>query len=150
MRKETSMTTATLSQPRPGIGNRKVVFGVVAILAAIGLLIVVSLQPGSVYYLTVSEARTQLRPGGTEIVRVNGVADQSSVKWDAQSLNMSFDITEGDKRLPVHFHGVMPDTFAQSESVVVEGALGANGVFEARTMLVKCPSRYEPVIAPSS
>ena len=74
-------------------------------------------------------------------MRVNGVANQSSVKWDAQNLNMSFDITEGDKRLPVHFHGVMPDTFAQSESVVVEGALGANGVFEARTMLVKCPSR---------
>ena len=78
------------------------------------------------------------------------MADLKSVKWDAQNLNLAFDIVEGDRRLPVLYHGVMPDTFQQSESVVVEGTLSTNGVFDARTLLVKCPSRYEPVVAPST
>ncbi len=146
------MTTATLPHTRAGSGNKKFIVGGLIIVATLVVTFLVAngLQSASVYYLTVSEARTQLRPGGAQIVRVNGVADLSTVKWEAQSLNLSFDIVEGDKRLPVLFHGVMPDTFNQSESVVVEGALGKNGVFEARTLLVKCPSRYEPVVAPSS
>ncbi|MEP7198194.1 MAG: cytochrome c maturation protein CcmE, partial [Chloroflexota bacterium] len=140
------MTTATLPHTRAGSGNKKFIVGGLIIVATLVVTFLVAngLQSASVYYLTVSEARTQLRPGSAQIVRVNGVADLSTVKWEAQSLNLSFDIVEGDKRLPVLFHGVMPDTFNQSESVVVEGALGQNGVFEARTLLVKCPSRYEP------
>jgi cytochrome c-type biogenesis protein CcmE len=144
------MTTATLDQPRAGGVNKKFIVGGFIILAAIGLLVASSLQTASVYYLTVSEARTQLRPGNNQVVRINGVADLSTVKWDAQNLNLAFDIVEGNNRMPVMFHGVMPDTFNQSESVVVEGSLSSKGIFEARTLLVKCPSRYEPVIAPSS
>ena len=143
------MTTATISPPRSGLAGKKFILGGVVILAMVGFLIASGLQSTSVYYLTVNEARTQLRPGGTQVVRINGVADLKSVKWDAQNLNLAFDIVEGDRRLPVMYHGVMPDTFQQSESVVVEGTLSANGVFEARTLLVKCPSRYEPVVAPS-
>ncbi len=144
------MTTTVLSQPRAGSGTKKFIMGGFVVLAAMGLLVMSGLQSASVYYLTVSEARTQLRAGSNQIVRVNGVADLNSVKWDAKNLNLSFDIVEGGNRLPVVFHGVIPDTFYQSESVVVEGTLSPNGFFEARTLLVKCPSRYEPVIAPSS
>jgi cytochrome c-type biogenesis protein CcmE len=143
------MTTATISPPRGGLAGKKFILGGIVILAMVGFLVVSGLQSTSVYYLTVNEARTQLRPGGTQVVRINGVADLKSVKWDAQNLNLAFDIVEGDRRLPVLYHGVMPDTFQQSESVVVEGTLSTNGVFDARTLLVKCPSRYEPVVAPS-
>jgi cytochrome c-type biogenesis protein CcmE len=31
----------------------------------------------------------------------------------------------------------------KGESVVAEGRLGADGVFQASTILVKCPSKYE-------
>jgi cytochrome c-type biogenesis protein CcmE len=144
------MSTATLSRPRGGLAGKKFIIGGIVILAMVGFLVANGLQSTSVYYLTVNEARTQLRPGGTQVVRINGVADLSTVKWDAQNLNLYFDIVEGDRRLPVLYHGVMPDTFQQSESVVVEGTLSSNGVFAARTLLVKCPSRYEPVVAPST
>jgi cytochrome c-type biogenesis protein CcmE len=143
------MKTATISPPRGGLAGKKFILGGIVILAMVGFLVVSGLQSTSVYYLTVNEARTQLRPGGTQVVRINGVADLKSVKWDAQNLNLAFDIVEGDRRLPVLYHGVMPDTFQQSESVVVEGTLSTSGVFDARTLLVKCPSRYEPVVAPS-
>jgi cytochrome c-type biogenesis protein CcmE len=144
------MTSASMPQPRGALSNRKFILAGFVVLAMVGFLVANGLQSASVYYLTVSEAQTQLRPGGTEIVRINGVADQSSVKWDSKNLTLAFDVVEGNKRLPVAFHGVMPDTFNQSESVVVEGSMGPNGVFQARTLLVKCPSRYEPVVAPSS
>ena len=143
------MTTATISPPHRGLAGKKFILGGIVILAMVGFLVASGLQSTSVYYLTVNEARTQLRPGGTQVVRINGVADLKSVKWDAQNLNLAFDIVEGDRRLPVLYHGVMPDTFQQSESVVVEGTLSTAGVFDARTLLVKCPSRYEPVVAPS-
>ena len=144
------MTTATMTPPRGGLAGKKFILGGIVILAMVGFLVVSGLQATSVYYLTVNEARTQLKPGGTQVVRINGVADLKSVKWDAQNLNLAFDIVEGDRRMPVLYHGVMPDTFQQSESVVVEGTLSTNGVFDARTLLVKCPSRYEPVVAPST
>jgi len=144
------MTTATISPPRGGLAGKKFILGGIVILAMVGFLVASGLQSTSVYYLTVNEARTRLKPGGTQVVRISGVADLQSVKWDAQNLNLAFDIVEGDRRLPVLYHGVMPDTFQQSESVVVEGTLAKNGVFDARTLLVKCPSRYEPVVAPST
>lgn len=144
------MTTATMSPPRSALAGKKFILGGIVILAMVVFLIVTSLQSTGVYYLTVDEARTQLRPGGTQVVRINGVADMQSVKWDAQNLKLAFDIVEGNQRLPVVYHGVKPDTFEQSESVVVEGTLAGNGVFDARTLLVKCPSRYEPIVAPST
>ncbi len=45
--------------------------------------------------------------------------------------------------LPVVYKGVKPDTFEQGESVVAEGRLGSDGVFQASNILVKCPSKYE-------
>ncbi len=144
------MTTTALPQRAIG-SNKKFYIGGVIILAAVGLLIVNGLQDsGLLYFQTLSEARTQVRPGDGRVVRINGVVDMNSVKWDGQKLDLAFDIVEGTNRLPVYFHGVMPDTFYQSESVVVEGTLNRQGVFEARSLLVKCPSRYEPVVAPSS
>lgn len=144
------MTTTALPQRSTG-SSKKFYIGGVIILAAVGLLIVSGLQDsGLLYFQTLSEARTQVRPGDGRVVRINGVVDMNSVKWDGQKLDLAFDIVEGTSRLPVFYHGVMPDTFYQSESVVVEGTLNRQGVFDARTLLVKCPSRYEPVVAPSS
>jgi len=144
------MTTSTL--PRPALANnRKFIIAGALVLAAVALLIVNGLQDsGLLYFQTLSEARTQVRAGDGRVVRINGVVDMNSVKWDGQKLDLQFDIVEGSNRMPVFYHGVMPDTFYQSESVVVEGALNRQGVFEARSLLVKCPSRYEPVVAPAS
>lgn len=145
------MTTAALDRPRAGSVNKKFLIGGFIILAVVVGLTLVNLTSDSLqYYQTLGEARVALRPGDGQIVRINGVPDKASVKYDAQNLSLAFDIVEGIARMPVLYHGVIPDTFNQSESVVVEGSLDGNGVFEARTLLVKCPSRYEPVIAPSS
>ncbi len=40
------------------------------------------------------------------------------------------------------YHGVVPDTFMENSEVVVEGSIRSE-VFEAHTLLAKCPSKYE-------
>ena len=95
------MSSVTMSPPRSALAGKKFILGGIVILAMVVFLIATSLQSTGVYYLTVDEAHTQLRPGGTQVVRINGVADMQSVKWDAQNLNLAFDIVEGNRPLPV-------------------------------------------------
>jgi cytochrome c-type biogenesis protein CcmE len=53
-------------------------------------------------------------------------------------------ITDGARALPVAYSGVVPDIFKDGRQVVVEGALGRDGTFEATTLLAKCPTKYTP------
>ena len=48
-------------------------------------------------------------------------------------------------RVPVDYHGSVPDLFKVGRHVVVEGTL-RNGVFVARpgSLVTKCPSKYTP------
>ena len=52
-------------------------------------------------------------------------------------------MTDGEHELRVSYDRETPDTFVDGSEVVVEGSLGPNGVFVARTLLAKCPSKYE-------
>ncbi|MBI2830604.1 MAG: cytochrome c maturation protein CcmE, partial [Chloroflexi bacterium] len=38
----------------------------------------------------------------------------------------------------------IPDTFKPGAEIVIEGTLDASGVFQARKLMPKCPSRYAP------
>ncbi|MSP12951.1 MAG: cytochrome c maturation protein CcmE [Chloroflexi bacterium] len=122
----------------------RLVIGGMLVVAAIGFLMFQGFQTSSVYYYTVSE----LEKKGTEAmnrgVRVTGVVDKSTVKWDARNLNMSFTFKDDSgTTLPVAYHGPVPDTFDNAENVVVEGKYGSDGVFHATTLFVQCPSKYE-------
>ena len=44
--------------------------------------------------------------------------------------------------MPVEYSGALPDIFQPGITVVAEGRLGGDGVFHARTLLAKCPSRF--------
>ena len=37
-------------------------------------------------------------------------------------------------------------TFQEGNPVVLEGSLNASGVFQAKSLMVKCPSKYEPTV----
>jgi cytochrome c-type biogenesis protein CcmE len=52
---------------------------------------------------------------------------------------------DGGESLPVIYQGVVPDTFKVGNEVVVEGTLKSNGIFQAYTLMPKCPSKYEPL-----
>jgi cytochrome c-type biogenesis protein CcmE len=108
------------------------------VAACVGYLIYSASSDTSVYYLTVSQLRTQ-SPAGD--VRVAGVVQNDVVKTDG-GLHVTFTETDATASLPVEYTGTLPDIFQPGITVVAEGTFGKDGVFHARTLLAKCPSRF--------
>lgn len=110
-----------------------------AIVAACVGYLVYSASGGSAeYYLTVSELRAHSASGS---VRVAGVVQNDVVRTDG-GLHVTFTEKDSTASVPVDYSGSLPDIFKPGITVVVEGTLGADGVFHARTLLAKCPSRF--------
>ena len=110
----------------------------VVIAACVGYLIYSASGGSSEYYLTVSQLRAQAPAGD---VRVAGVV-QNDVQKTEGGLHVRFTEKDGTASMPVEYTGTLPDIFQPGITVVVEGRLGGDGVFHARTLLAKCPSRF--------
>ncbi len=76
-------------------------------------------------------------------VKLKGNIEPGSVKLSADRLDLFFSVSDGDKKVPVHYHGAVPDAFQEGLQVVVDGRMNPQGVFEGRELIVKCPSKYE-------
>jgi cytochrome c-type biogenesis protein CcmE len=111
---------------------------VLVVAGCVGYLIVTALGASAEYYVTVSELRAHATPGD---VRVAGVV-QDDVLKSQTGLHVTFTEKDGTASMPVEYTGTLPDIFKPGITVVVEGRLGGDGVFHARTLLAKCPSRF--------
>ncbi len=139
-----TVSTRAQEQIKPaGKSRAKFVIGGGIIVLAILLLIVNSFKGASAYYITVSELNSKGADAVGQSWRVSGPVDKDSVQYDAQILTLQFNMTEDDQQLAVVYHDVMPDLFMKSTSVIVEGQVNSTGLFEAQTILVKCPSKYQ-------
>ena len=110
--------------------------GVVA--ACVGYLIYSATGANAEYYITVSELKMQ---PSTSDVRVAGVV-QNDIQRSDGGLHVTFTEKDGTASMPVDYTGTLPDIFQPGITVVAEGRLGADGVFHAKTILAKCPSRF--------
>jgi cytochrome c-type biogenesis protein CcmE len=57
-------------------------------------------------------------------------------------LKVQFTEKDATAALLVDYSGTLPDIFRPGITVVADGRLGSDGVFHARTVLAKCPSRF--------
>ncbi len=110
----------------------------VVVAACVGYLVYSASGGSSEYYLTVSELRSRATSGD---VRVAGVV-QNDVQRSDGGLQVQFTEKDGTASMPVDYHGTLPDIFRPGITVVAEGRLGADGIFHARSVLAKCPSRF--------
>jgi cytochrome c-type biogenesis protein CcmE len=108
------------------------------VAACVGYLIFAASGGTTEYYLTVSELRSHTGAGD---VRVAGVVQSDVVKSDG-GLRVTFTEKDGTASVPVDYSGALPDIFKPGITVVAEGKLGSDGIFHARTLLAKCPSRF--------
>jgi cytochrome c-type biogenesis protein CcmE len=135
---------AELAQRKSANKNLKFIIGGLLVIGLVIVLIVQATMSTGAYYLTVSE----LNAKGTEMVgervRVSGTVVADSEVWQAKEMTLAFAITdESGKQLPIVFYGPRPDNFQRAAEAIVEGELLADGSFQANTLLLKCPSRYE-------
>ena len=121
--------------------KRFLVSGII-LFVAIGYLGYTGFVGGATYYYTVSELTEQGSSIYGENVRVNGQVAPGSVQQETAGRTLSFTITEGEESLPIIYQGVVPDSFKVGNDVVVEGNLDSSGIFQANTLMAKCPSRY--------
>ena len=116
------------------------------VLAAIAYLGYIGFSSSATYYYTVSELIEQGNSVIDQNVRVNGQVLTGSVEQEAAGRILRFSIvsTDGKETVPVVYQGVVPDAFTEGNDVVIEGYLDSAGIFNAHTLLQKCPSKYVP------
>ncbi len=110
----------------------------VVVAGCVGYLIYTASGGTAEYYVTVSELRTHTQTGD---VRVAGVVQNDVVK-SGGGLHVTFTEKDATASMPVDYTGTLPDIFQPGITVVAEGRMGSDGVFHARTVLAKCPSRF--------
>jgi cytochrome c-type biogenesis protein CcmE len=110
----------------------------VVVAGCVGYLIYTASGGTAEYYVTVSELRAHTQTGD---VRVAGVVQNDVVK-SGDGLHVTFTEKDATASMPVDYTGTLPDIFQPGITVVAEGRMGSDGVFHARTVLAKCPSRF--------
>lgn len=110
----------------------------IAAIVIFGAFGIWSLVGTATPYVGFTEARTM-----NSQVQVMGKVLFETANYDAGNGVFSFDIVNEDgDRMKVDYAGTKPGNFEQAESVVCVGRY-ANGIFVAKDLLVKCPSKYQ-------
>lgn len=127
---------------RKGPPTKVLAVGLVAV-AAIVYLVFFGMQGATVYSLTIPELLAKGPEAVGQGLRVTGMLDGESVSFDPQAVLLSFNLVSEGQTLPVVHKGVKPDNMRDDAEVIVEGKLRADGIFEASSLMFKCPSKYE-------
>ena len=152
-------------------GRIKFILGGLLILAAVVYLIASSTQASAEYFMTVDEMKAK----GTSIVdknlRISGAVVGDTIQYDPKTLNLTFMVANvpGDNneiealgglakvlhdavidptrtRIKVIYNGAKPDLMRDEAQAIMTGHLGADGIFYADELLLKCPTKYEAAI----
>jgi len=141
------------------------------ILAAVVYLIASSTQASAQYFVTVDELNAKGASIVDKNIRVSGAVMGDTIKYDSSTLTLSFDVAHvsGDNaeiekegglavvlhqavinpnssKLKVVYVGVKPDLMRNEAQAIMTGHLGADGVFYADELLLKCPTKYEEAV----
>ena len=102
-------------------------------LGGLGYLVFSGLSENTVYFLNVSEARAATADK-LQAARLFGTVAPD---------NLLKNVDDAGLTLPVVYKGAVPDTFKAGAEVIVEGGLQPDGRFMAKTLMTKCPSKYQ-------
>ena len=125
--------------------QRRFIVGAALIGAAVSYLVYAGIRTTSMYYFELDEflARREAHVG--ETLRVKGWVRHGSMRWDARTSELAFELARQDDSQPVSvaYHGILPDMLSEGREVVVEGRY-QGGALAARQIMTSCPSKYEP------
>ncbi len=121
----------------------------IAVLAGLGMLgvaaalVLTAFSDNLVFFYSPSDLKTKAVPEGRR-VRIGGLVENASVTKAGDGKSVRFRITDGQNDVAVAYVGALPDLFREGQGVVVEGALGKDGVVAAQTVLAKHDEKYMP------
>lgn len=124
---------------------RLVVISASVTLALVATLLVMQgLKQAAVYFYLPSDV---VAKGGTlhgERIRLGGLVEQGSIRFDAATHSYRFTVTDGQERLSVNYNGILPSLFREGQGVVTEGTISTDGTLRADTVLAKHDENYMP------
>jgi cytochrome c-type biogenesis protein CcmE len=153
------------------MGRAKFILGGLLILAAVVYLIASSTQASAEYFMTVDEIKTKGSSVIDKNLRLSGAVLGDSISYDPQTLTLTFTVVHvpGDNadieaqgglaevlhqavedptrsRIQVVYVGPRPDLLRHEAQAIMTGHLGADGIFYAEELLLKCPTKYEEAV----
>ncbi len=121
------------------------IFSLAVVVGGLAYLAVGNFGQNLVYFFTPSEVIAFSPDYYGKKVRVGGLVVKHSLKVIPNSLEMTFDLTDGAGTIPVHFSGIPPDLFKEGQGAVVEGYWDANRRFRSDMIMAKHSEDYMPI-----
>src|SRR6187402_1265372 len=113
--------------------------GVLGLAAA---LVLFALKDSIVFFNSPTDVvEKHVDPGSR--IRLGGLVKEGTLKR-GDNLQVSFEVTDGNKSVPVSYTGILPDLFREGQGVVTEGTLNTAGTFKADSVLAKHDETYMP------
>ena len=156
-------------------GRAKFLVGGLLIIGAVIFLIVTTLRSTAQYFYTVDEIHAQGAGAVGKNLRASGAVLGHTIQYDPETLTIRFEVAHvsndnGDieaagglaevlhqavtnpsaHRMTVQYIGPKPDLLKNEAQAIVTGKIGADGVFYADELLLKCPTRYEEAVPTQS
>ena len=114
----------------------------VGVLGVAVLLVLFAMKDSIVFFNSPTDVVEKHVAPGTRI-RLGGLVSPGSVVR-GDSLSIRFEVTDGNRAIPVTYQGILPDLFREGQGIVAEGALDGAGVFKADNVLAKHDETYMP------
>lgn len=130
--------------PKSPRARRRLAFLAVAapvLAVAVGLTLWAMREQVTYFYSPAQIAGAEIAPGA--MIRLGGLVEEGSVMESGPDAT-TFSVTDGTASATVRYEGDLPDLFREGQGVVVQGAFGGDGVFEATQVLAKHDETYMP------
>jgi cytochrome c-type biogenesis protein CcmE len=123
--------------------QRKFLVGGGIIVLVLAGLVVTGVRQAVVYFVTPTELRAATGQTAGKSYRLGGMVVAGSLQKHAATLEQRFLLSDGKTTVPVRFRGIPPDLFGEGRGAVVEGTVGADGTFQASTIMAKHSEEYK-------
>ena len=133
------------ADPAASVRTRRILM-----VASLGLALVIfgymafgGLGDELIYYWSPSELLDAGGAAQNASIRLGGLVVPQSIVRGEDGLTLDFEVTDGDTTVPVRAETVPPAMFRGGIGVVLEGSMGADGVFDTSRLMVKHDNEYQ-------
>jgi len=111
-------------------------------LTVASLFVLNAFRSNLVFFFSPTEALEGKAPVDRTF-RLGGMVEKGSVRKSPDGLKVDFVVTDNNRRIDVHYEGLLPDLFREGQGVVAQGKLDGKR-FVAREVLAKHDENYMP------
>lgn len=121
---------------------------ILILLVLLGVGVAVALALGALrqninLFYTPTEIANGMAPQDARI-RAGGMVVEGTVKRSTETLEATFDVSDGGEAITISYSGILPDLFREGQGIVALGRLNEDRVLVADEVLAKHDEEYMP------